>query len=58
MSKEKNIKCPKCGSSEISKPRLSGKAFAFSILLLGFPIPFTSRSYHCFDCGLDFRLKK
>ena len=58
MTENKEIKCPSCGSEEISKPRLSGQAFAISVLLLGFPIPFMSKTYHCFNCGLDFKLKK
>lgn len=58
MSAKKEIKCPFCGSSEISKPRLSGLAFAISVLTLGFPIPIYSKVYHCFDCGLDFKLKQ
>lgn len=52
------IKCPSCGSYEVSKPRLSPAVFAISILLLGFPLPFMSRICHCFDCGLDFKNKK
>jgi len=51
------IKCPSCGSVEISKPRLSGRAFAISLLLIGIPLPFFSKTYHCFDCGLDFKKK-
>jgi hypothetical protein len=49
--------CPACGSDELSKPRLSGAAFAISILLLGFPLPFFSKTRHCFNCGLDFKNK-
>jgi len=57
-NKEPNIKCPNCGSDEVSKPKLSGQAFAISVLLLGFPLPFISKTYHCFDCGQDFKKKK
>jgi len=52
------IKCPRCGSNEIAKPRLSAQAFAISVLMLGFPFPFLKTKYHCFDCGLDFRKQK
>lgn len=52
------IKCPKCNSPEVSKSRISPRAFAFCILLLGFPLPFMSRTHHCFDCGHDFRNKR
>jgi hypothetical protein len=51
-----NIKCPICGSSEVSKPRLSPQAFAISVLLFGFPLPFMSKTVHCFDCGQDFKM--
>jgi len=54
----KEIKCSNCGSYETSKPRLSAQAFAISMLLLGFPIPFMSKTCHCFDCGQDFKEKK
>lgn len=58
-SKNKNtVVCPTCNSSEeVSKPQFSGRAFAISFLLLGFPIPFLSRTYHCFNCGIDFKKK-
>ena len=57
MSKDCPIICPKCGSEEVSKPRISARAFAISVLLLGFPLPFMSKVCHCFDCGLDFNPK-
>jgi len=53
----KEMKCPNCGSHDISKPRLSERAFAISILLLGFPLPFMSKTCHCFNCGQNFKLK-
>jgi uncharacterized Zn finger protein len=52
------IKCPNCGSFEVTKPRFSKKAMAISILLIGFPIPFLNKECHCFDCGTDFKYKK
>ncbi|HEY0029110.1 MAG TPA: DUF2007 domain-containing protein [Bacteroidia bacterium] len=53
--KGSEIICPSCGSSEVSQPRLTAQAFAISVLLLGFPLPFMSRECHCFDCGHDFK---
>ncbi len=51
--------CPSCGSSETAvQRRPAGWAFGISVLLLGFPIPFLSKSYHCFNCGIDFKEKK
>ena len=49
------IKCPYCGSENVSKAKLSKKAFAISILMLGFPIPFLNKTFHCFGCGNDFK---
>jgi len=57
MTDKAEIICPNCGSDEISKPRLSGKWFAISFLLFGFPLPFISKTFHCFDCGQDFKKK-
>jgi len=51
------IKCPSCGSDDVSKPRLSRAAFAFS-MFLGFPLPFMRKWYPCFDCGHDFKTAK
>ena len=57
MELKKVIKCPFCESDDVSKPQLSARAFAISILLLGFPLPFISKTRHCFDCGKDFKMK-
>ena len=54
-NKELDIKCPNCGSDEVIKSKLSMQAFAISVLLLGFPLPFIRKTYHCFDCGHDFK---
>jgi len=51
------VRCPKCNSDEVSKPRWSASAIAISILLLGIPLPFLGKVYHCFDCGHDFKKK-
>ena len=58
IAEEKTIsqtRCPKCGSDEIRKEKVSAAAFAFSILLLGFPLPFFKRKYHCFDCQHEWK---
>lgn len=52
------ITCPNCGSFEVSKPRLSPGIIVLSILLIGFPFPWMSKTIHCFDCGRDFKYKK
>ncbi len=56
MTKHNAICCPQCGSYEIFRNKISPKVFAISVLLLGFPLPFIGRSYHCFDCNSDFKL--
>jgi len=53
----KIILCPFCGSEEVSKPQWSAKAFAISVLLIGIPLPFLSKTRHCFNCGKDFKSK-
>jgi predicted RNA-binding Zn-ribbon protein involved in translation (DUF1610 family) len=58
MTKNNSIICPACGSNEISRPQLSRRAMAISILLIGFPLVFIKKEFHCFDCGIDFRIKK
>ena len=55
MNNASEKECPYCGSTDVIKTKLSKKGFAISILLLGAPLPFLSKQYHCFDCGKDFR---
>jgi len=52
------LRCPNCGSLEVTKPKFSKRAMAISILLIGFPLPFINKECHCFDCGNDFKWKK
>jgi hypothetical protein len=49
--------CPHCCSDDVSKGKYSERAFAISILLLGFPLPFISKTFHCFNCGKEFKVK-
>lgn len=51
----KDVVCPFCHSDEVLREKFSLPVFAISVLLLGIPIPFMSRKYHCFDCGRDFK---
>jgi len=55
MNDSPEIICPRCGSDDVSKPRLTQQAFAISVLFLGFPLPFLAKKCHCFNCGLDFK---
>ena len=50
--------CPHCGSNDVSKPQYSRRMMAISFLLLGFPIPWMSKTIHCFECGEDFKAGK
>lgn len=58
MKSLKKPLCPKCGSSELSLARHSPKAFAISFLLLGFPLPFTKKTFLCYDCRHTFKHPK
>jgi DNA-directed RNA polymerase subunit RPC12/RpoP len=55
MSEDLKMKCPYCGSEEVSKPRPSPLGFVLGILTVGIPLPFFKKIYHCFDCTKDFK---
>lgn len=51
--------CPSCGNTDISlvkKP--SGILFGISVLLFGFPLPYFTTQYHCYECGTDVKVRK
>lgn len=51
--------CPSCGDTDISlvkKP--SGILFGISVLLFGFPLPYFTTQYHCYECGTDVKVRK
>ncbi len=49
--------CPACESEELALVRKpSGVLYGLSLLLLGFPLPFFSKVYHCYNCGRDIRV--
>jgi len=58
MVADSSITCPICGSDEVGEPKRSRAAFAWSFLLLGFPLPFLTKRRHCFNCGEDFKSNK
>jgi DNA-directed RNA polymerase subunit RPC12/RpoP len=58
MKEKEKVLCPNCGSEEVVRQKSMGVAFALSFLLFGFPAPIPRKRYHCFNCGLDFKLKK
>ncbi|MCX6763493.1 MAG: hypothetical protein NTZ97_02040 [Candidatus Moranbacteria bacterium] len=54
LQKIKNY-CPNCGSLEIFREPISKRAFALSVLLLGFPIIFKRGKWHCFNCKNNWK---
>jgi hypothetical protein len=48
--------CPSCGAEELSVVRRPSRTlFGLGFLLLGFPLPFYSTVYHCYECGRDIK---
>jgi predicted RNA-binding Zn-ribbon protein involved in translation (DUF1610 family) len=56
-SAENALLCPRCGSEDAYTTRFSRKIFALSMLLFGFPLPFISKSFHCPNCGHEWKKK-
>ncbi len=52
------ISCPHCNSENVSETVRPNWVFAISIFLLGFPLIFIRKRYHCFNCGNEFYRKK
>lgn len=52
------ISCPQCNSENVSETVRPNWVFAISIFLLGFPLIFIRKRYHCFNCGNEFYRKK
>lgn len=49
--------CPYCQSDEVIRKKKPGYMVLFSILLLGFPLLFMKKTYYCFDCKKEWRVK-
>ena len=49
--------CPNCGSDNLSEEKYNKTAFSISFLLLGFPLPFMSRKFICYNCGHRWKAK-
>lgn len=58
VGSEYRLTCPYCNSQNIMKEKQPGYVILFSILLLGIPIPFLNKTYHCFDCGQNWLVRK
>ncbi len=50
-------RCPYCGSEEVIRQGRPGYVVLFSILLLGIPLLFLKKTYYCFDCEKEWRVK-
>ncbi|MFD3000729.1 DUF2007 domain-containing protein [Pontibacter toksunensis] len=49
--------CPNCGSDNFSEEKYNKTVFSISYLLLGFPLPFMSRKFICYNCGHRWKAK-
>ena len=49
--KHHGAECPKCGSESVNLYKYNRKGAAISIMLLGFPLIFTSKEWKCDTCG-------
>lgn len=58
MSQKNDIICPYCNSDNVIRQRKAGYTIMLSIMLLGLPLPFFSKSYYCFDCEKEWKGKK
>ncbi|MCE7991658.1 MAG: hypothetical protein HEP71_06750 [Roseivirga sp.] len=60
MSKAESIvECPDCASDNVAKSRKPASIVAYLLLLIGLPLPiFKKKQYHCFECGLDFKVSR
>ena len=56
--KNETIICPICGSEEVIQTKKAGWLFLLTSLLIAFPTPFFQKTYYCFDCKQEFKLKK
>lgn len=55
--KSSNPTCPYCNSNDIIAKKRPGYYILFFILLIGFFLPFLKKSYYCFHCEKEWRLK-
>lgn len=56
--KHHGASCPKCESASVNLYRHNRKGAAISILLLGFPLIFTSKEWKCDTCGYSWVEKR
>ncbi len=49
--------CPRCGSDHVAEEKYNKTVFSLTYLFLGFPLPFLSRKYTCYNCGNTWKDK-
>lgn len=52
-----DLRCPACGSRNVVYEAFSRKLFLLSFLLLGAPLPFLRRRWHCRGCGHEWTVR-
>lgn len=57
FSKAHTATCPYCHSDNVSKKKTPGYIVLLSFLLLNIPLPFMKKTYHCFDCLKEWKIK-
>ncbi len=53
--KSKELICPYCYSDNVILKKKAGYLIMLSLLLLGLPLPFFKKTYHCFDCDKEWK---
>jgi Flp pilus assembly protein TadD len=51
-------RCPNCNSESIRYEEYAKRGVFASHLLLGFPLPFLKRKWHCKECGYEWRAEQ
>jgi len=52
------MSCPKCGSKEVCKPRLTTFGYLLALFMLDFSTPAASNKWKCLDCGHEWDAPK
>lgn len=55
----KLTECPSCGATDLSIVRSPSKIlFAIGFFLFGFPLPYFTHLYHCYNCSSNIKVSK
>jgi hypothetical protein len=59
MEKESDmLTCKFCGSDNVVVKKQTGYAVMLSVMLLGLPLPVFKKTYYCFDCDKEWKIKE